>query len=199
MNNNSPEGRALPPTSIPSFPTDPDYIPCHKFDPRYPWDPIIPSDEEMEADAKMEQDMILARKPREKLGRAQGKKGTSPLALKGESLRPVAPPGPRGLPMKLALVPDPGGEGSSSSGTRRLSASASGSRSVPEVRGKDRYTPPPAPIPGFSSVSVPSMPARVPPLPSRPPGASAVASPMHIPPPMSNPSPPRTLEDMTSR
>ena len=153
----------------------------------------------MEADAKMEQDMILAGKAHEKLARAQGKKGPSPLALKGESVRPVAPPGPGGLPMKLALVSDPGGNRSSSSGTRRFSASASGSRPVPEVRGRDRYTPPPAPIPGFSSISVPSIPARVPPLPSRPLGASAVASPMHIPPPMSNPSPPRTLEDLTSR
>jgi len=192
MDNNSVKRGALSQTSMPSFPTDPDYVPCNKFDPRYPWDPMIPSDEEMEADAKMEQDMILARKPREKLVSVLGEKGASPPVLKREIVRPVAPARPRGLSMKLAPAIGPGGERSSSSGTGGFSASALGGRSVPDVRGRDRYIPSPVSIPGIGSVSAPSMPARLPPLPSCPLGASAVASPAHIPPPMSNPAPPRT-------
>jgi len=199
MDNNSVERGSLSQTSIPSFPADPDYVPCNKFDPRFPWDPIIPSDEEMEADAKMEQDMILARKPREKLVRALGGKGTSLLDLKREIVRPVAPPERRGLPMKLAPAVGHGGERSSSSGTRRVSAAALGSRSTPEVRRRDRYTPSRVPVPSFGSISIPSIPARLPPLPSRTLGTSTVASPAHIPPPMSNPSPLRAPEDLTSQ
>ncbi|KAG0633100.1 hypothetical protein HOY80DRAFT_1065067 [Tuber brumale] len=181
---------------MPPFPTDPDHVPCNKFDPRYPWDPIIPSDEEMEADAKMEQDMILARKPRPKLVKAQGKKVMSLPVPKGEIAKLAAAPGPRGSQTEPAAVAYPGGKRSSGSSARVFSASALRGRSVAEVRGSDKYTPSSAPPPGSSSIPAPSMPGHAPPLLARPLATLAVASPAHIPATTSGSFPPGTPKDM---
>ncbi|KAG0137136.1 hypothetical protein HOY82DRAFT_535770 [Tuber indicum] len=182
-----------------SFPTDPDHVPCDRFDPRYPWDPIIPSDEEMEADAKMEQDMILARKPREELEKAQGKRVMSLLAPKGQTAKLAAAPGPRGLQMELATVVSPDGKRSSGGGTRIFSASALEGRSIAKVRGSDRCTSSPVSTPSSSSVSAPNMPGHVPPLLARPLATPAIASPAYIPPLTSSPFPPGTPKDMTTQ